>query len=379
MSTLQTNPPYRWTYRGDHKILVAAIGFGIGPKIAAENLLIDLKAAKEDEPIEWHDTGLEQILPLLEVKLLLNFGVIAPLPEFKAQHRVWVDCVDWLRTTVPAHVQAYDLLLREAFFESPPGGDRGDLAKWHAVQPILRIPKRASTPDHDLILMSFGGIATPYSTPVHATDMPMAFLRGVCQFLDDVLQKRVVAFLPDSLLDDCEHAGIMHERLDLRSLDRKVFLEAMTRCGLLVCQPGLYTPFEAMNMKVPFALTYPMSFTQDRQAAMFRKMGVECCECDWVNSNNPSGAPTEDIEAVEKTWFTDSARAWEKKSPERLSNTVESWLRNLVEKSRFPGASPKSRKKEMAAFFVKKILGKDPPLQPSLFDPKDSPDAPIQP
>ncbi len=322
----QTNPLYRWTYIGDHKILVTAVGFGIGPRIAAENLLIDLQAAKEGEPIEWHDAGLEQIVPLLEIKLLLNFGVITPLPEFTAPHRVWIDCVDWLRTGVPAHVQEYDLLLREAFFPSPPGGDHGDPAKWRDIQPIIRTRERSSKPDHDMILMSFGGIATPYSTRVHAIDMPMAFLQGTFRFLDDTPQKHVIAFLPDSLLEVCKHANVEHERLRLRPLERIAFQKAMSRCGMLICQAGLYTPFEAMKMGVPLALIYPMSFTQDRQRVKFREMGVECCEIPWIE-NAGLALQDADIEEIEAKWFKDTALAWNHISDAPIQDRVKTLLR----------------------------------------------------
>ncbi len=321
----QANPLYRWTYLGDPKILITAVGFGIGPKIAAENLLIDLQAAKEGEPIEWHDAGLKQIVPLLEIKLLLNFGVITPLPKCAAQYRVWIDCVDWLRTGVPAHVQEYDLLLREVFFPSPPGGDRGDPTKWRDVQPIIHTRKRVSKPDHNLILMSFGGIATPYSTQVHAIDMPMTFLRGTCRFLDTTTSQYVVAFLPDSLLEACKYANVEHERLRLRPLDRIIFQEAMSRCGMLICQAGLYTPFEALKMGVPFALTYPMSFTQDRQGARFREMGIECCQFPWTES--ASRTPFDaDIETIESGWFTDTAFAWKDVKNARIVDGVISFL-----------------------------------------------------
>lgn len=328
MDMQQTNPLYRWTYRGDHKILVTAVGFGIGPRIAAENLLIDLHAAREGEPIEWHDSGLEQFAPLLEINLLLNFGVIVPLPKFTAQRRIWIDCVDWLRTSVPAHVQEYDLLLREAFFLSPSGGDRGDPRKWRDVQPIIRTRERDVKPDQDMILMSFGGIATPYSTRVHAIDMPMAFLQGTCRFLDVVTQKHVVAFLPDNLLEACKLANMEHERLLLRPLDRIVFKEAMSRCGTLICQAGLYTPFEAMKMGVPFALTYPMSFTQNQQGIRFLDMGVRRCQVPWVEkvAQIHTGA---DIEAIESDWFRDIALAWEELSDVHIQDCVDFLLMNM--------------------------------------------------
>lgn len=357
MTTPDFPPAYYWFYQGDHRVLVVAVGFGLGPRVAAENLLLDLKVI-EDREIEWHKEGLADMAGLIEVSLLLNFGVISELPDFKPKQRVWVDCVDWLRTTLPQHIKDYDLLLREAFFPSAPGGDKGDITKWHDVQPLIRPPNRDKHPDADLILLSFGGVATPYSTDIHMIEMPLAFLRGVKQSLHELGNKRVVAFLPMNLLERCQgNEEVFHERMELRELDRTAFMEAMKRCGLLICQPGLYTPFEAMKMGVPFALTYPMSFTQDRQAAMFLEMEVERCECGWENNKKPNNVISVDIETIEKAWFTNSATAWENVSPGDLSNKVKTWLMNLNEKNRprYTGND-----KEMAVTLVKKKFGANP-------------------
>lgn len=309
MNTPSSSPSYFWFYQSDHRVLVIAVGFGLGPRVAAENLLFDLNIV-EDGEIQWHDSGLAEIAGLIKVSLLLNFGVLSEFPDFQPKQRVWIDCVDWLRTTLPPHVQDYELLIREVFFPSAPGGDKGDLSKWNDVQPLIRPPKRDANPDTDLILLSFGGVATPYSTHVHTTEMPMAFLRGVKQCLDELGNKRVVAFLPKKLFMRCQgDKRVTHAHMELRELDRTAFMDAMKRCGLLICQPGLYTPFEAMKMGVPFALTYPMSFTQSMQVEQFRKMGVECCHVNCIDKAEPPKTDA-DIEAVEAQWFESSEFSW---------------------------------------------------------------------
>lgn len=376
MTTPESPPEYYWFYQGDHRVLVVAVGFGLGPRVAAENLLLDLKVI-EDREIEWHKQGLADMAGLIEVSLLLNFGVISELPDFQPKQRVWIDCVDWLRTTLPPHIKGYDLLLREAFFPSAPDGDKGDITKWHDVQPLIPSLARDKHPDADLILLSFGGVATPYSTDVHTIKMPLAFLCGVKQCLDALAHKRVVAFLPKNLLKRCQgNKKVSHAHLELCELERTAFMDAMKRCGLLICQPGLYTPFEAMKMGVPFALTYPMSFTQDQQGAKFLEMGVECFECDWATHNKISGTPSDDIETIEKAWFADSAIDWKKTKAASLSNKVELWLRNLNEENR--PRYPRNDKK-MAVSLVKKILGKNKfTNRASLFAPKPRPTDPVQ-
>lgn len=298
---------YSWFYQEEHYILVVAVGFGWGPKIAAENLLLDMKVVEEDE-VKWRETGLDELAGLVEVRLLLNFGVLCQIPEFDCERRVWVDCVDWLRTTLPPDIKNYDLLLREAFFPSQPSADKGDPTKWHAVKPLIRTLPRGEV-DPDLILLSFGGVKTPYSTDVHKLAMPHAFLQCVEVCLEQMPTKRVVAFVPDDLLALCKgDASIEHERLELRKAERKGFMEAMQTCSLLICQPGLYTPFEAMEMKVPFVLTYPMSFTQSRQGRKYVEMKVPMCSAPWVTLDE--AVNFSDINELEQNWFIFTSDHW---------------------------------------------------------------------
>lgn len=121
----------------------------------------------------------------------------------------------------------------------------------------------------------------------------------------------------------------MHERLSLHSLDRPGFQTAMARCGRLICQPGLYTPYEAIAMNVPFALTYPMSFTQDRQWALFREMGVACCEAPWSAPAHASPGPC-DIDAIEGEFFAATAAAWSRTSGQRIEDCIRRLLQTTV-------------------------------------------------
>ena len=322
---------YSWFYQEEHYILVVAVGFGWGPKIAAENLLLDMKVVEEDE-VKWRETGLDELAGLVEVRLLLNFGVLCQIPEFDCERRVWVDCVDWLRTTLPPDIKNYDLLLREAFFPSQPSADKGDPTKWHAVKPLIRTLPRGEV-DPDLILLSFGGVKTPYSTNVHKLAMPHAFLQGVKACLEQMPTKRVVAFVPDDLLALCKgDASVEHARLELRKAERKGFMEAMQTCSLLICQPGLYTPFEAMEMKVPFVLTYPMSFTQSRQGRKYVEMKVPMCSAPWDELADAGDA--EDIEVIEKAWFVESERAWLGYEPKKICELVRNWINKYIFKKK---------------------------------------------
>jgi hypothetical protein len=107
------------------------------------------------------------------------------------------------------------------------------------------------------------------------------------------------------------------------------FQEAMSRCGLLICQAGLYTPFEAMKMGVPFALTYPMSFTQDRQGEKFREMGVECCQSTWIDKQSLPIADV-DIEVIEERWFVDSANIWNQSQIDKIEVEVLNYLQQVL-------------------------------------------------
>lgn len=326
MGLVVGGPPYRWSYLDEAGVLVVAAGFGLGPTVAAANLLSGLGLLAENDTLDWSEQALADG-GLVKAELLLNFGVTGPLPVEAVKHRIWVDCVDWLRTTLPARVSSYDLLMAEAFFDCTSGADRGYPARWRVVQPLVRAPRRGAKIDPDLIAVSFGGITTPYSERVHATEMPMAFLQALCAYLDATSSKWVEAFLPESLRTACVEAGIEHKRLNLRSLDRRGFLSAMSRCGLLICQPGLYTPFEALTVRVPFAVTYPMSFTQDRQWSKLRDLGICCCEPPWATVEQPGAS--RDIEELEPAFFEMTAEAWRKTPPTLVQDLVARFLADL--------------------------------------------------
>lgn len=317
---------YYWAYVEEHNILIVAVGFGLGPRIAAENLLLDLNLVKEYS-ISWSNGPLNSVIKFGVVNLLLNFGVLSQLPKIDCSHKIWIDCVDWLRTELPPHIREYDLLLCEAFFSSTYSKEKGDIV--YNVHPLIRPPKRNKDINNDLVLMSFGGVATPYSTKTHYFDMPSAFIKGMSKYLEESQVKNVIAFLPPELCEYCESIGIKHRRMELRQLDRKEFSDVITQCGFLICQPGLYTPFEAIQMKLPFALTYPMSFTQKKQGDQFKKIGVNCCHIKDCENEHKVEAGV-DIEAIEGSWFETSERDWGLQVENEIIDRVYSFLKQTL-------------------------------------------------
>lgn len=326
MKTLHNS--YYWVFIGEHNILIVAVGFGLGPRIAAENLLLDLNLA-EEYSISWSNGPLNGVNKFGDVNLLLNFGVLSDLPKIGSNHKIWIDCVDWLRTEIPPHIREYDLLLREAFFPSDHNKKKGNITKWFDVHPLIRPPKRNKDIDDDLVLLSFGGVATPYSTKTHCFDMPTAFIKGMSRYLEESQAKNVIVFLPQELCEYCESVGIKHQRMELRQLDRKGFSDVITHCGFLICQPGLYTPFEATQIGLPFALTYPMSFTQKKQDEQFKKIGINCCQLKKCQNEHivESGG---DIESVESSWFETSEREWNLQVKTDITDIVCSFLRQTL-------------------------------------------------
>lgn len=323
-------PSMRWQWLPDLQILVLAVGFGIGPQVAAENLLADMISEMSGQSTDhqgltaWQEDSLEFFLPKINkqgCRLLLNFGVVEPLPFIAAQYRVWIDCVDWLRTELPLHLHEYDLLLREQFFPSTHLEKKGPLEKWHSIAPLIRPLPRSSTPDPDLVVLSFGGVATPYSTTVHAVEMPMAFLKGVHKLAKTMPQKKFEVFLPRKLLMIAKTEN-HQSNIYFSEISRENFHVKLRSASHIICQPGLYTPFEAILSRIPIKLTYPMSFTQYRQAIQFTAMGISVCDLPNINSC------LEDFSSIEheKNWFFTMNAIWGSIDQNVLTNNIMNFL-----------------------------------------------------
>src|SRR5438094_382156 len=104
---------YFWTSSRCGRVLFLAAPFGYGPRIAAQTMagLLKLRIGTwKMNSIGRPERGW--------AKLVLNFGVVSPQNIDESTFRVWIDCLMWLRGTLPNEVGNYDLLLAESFFNT---------------------------------------------------------------------------------------------------------------------------------------------------------------------------------------------------------------------------------------------------------------------
>jgi len=322
---------FYWWYRAPQRTLIFAVAFGLGPRVAAENLLLDLGLCAEDD-IRWRCTDESPVPCISDIDLFINFGVLEEVTGLRPEYRVWVDCVDWLRTSLPGHIKDYDMLLRDAFFPSELTTEKGNPQKWREVQPLIRPRTRDASPDQDLVVLSFGGVSTPYSSDVHSVAMPLAFMRGVARAAKSAKHKRVLAFLPDKLRSFADLEANVCGSMDLLPLGRASFQDAMCRCGLLVCQPGLYTPFEAMRVGLPFALAFPMSFTQAMQAERLAALGARTHPAVFDQDKSDAGI-LPSIESAEAEWFANSSAQWTIQRLASVEGQVELFIQQILDSS----------------------------------------------
>ena len=147
------------------RVRLIAIAFGYGPRVAAENMAKQLNIEIE----EWKMGKLNSADKTF--KVLLNFGVPETKEEKNAGFKVWIDCLMWLRNTIPDDVKNYDLILAEKFFDTNPLLLKSGLPI-HEIPPLISsnndvIDWEIAYKKEGHILISFGGIETPFTSDVH--------------------------------------------------------------------------------------------------------------------------------------------------------------------------------------------------------------------
>jgi hypothetical protein len=286
-----------WTSTQDGRIVLLAAAFGLGPRIAAVNLAqtLDLKIKP------WNLGGPRfQELQASGDRVLLNFGVVdTEAARLCTEKRIWIDCLMWLRSRLPQTVLDYDLILAEEFFALGECFKQRNLTR---IQPLISSPLSRDPRNH-LILISFGGIETPFTRDTHRLDLPLAILTALARSAKRNLSyAHLVCFAPDSTLHRLQRDPRLGA-VTFRPLDREVFLETLAVADLYVVQPGLYGPFEAFAASIPTAICMPMSYTQMWQAEAYLKHGLlePNALFDRVRlAVEPIGR---EIEAEEHVWF----------------------------------------------------------------------------
>ncbi len=262
---------WSWTTTRDGRVRVLVAGFGFGPRVAAETLLAALG-------LPWNPwRPVDEFSGPTEVSVVFNFGVREPhRADACARRRVWVDCLMWLRRRLPPAIRAYDLALAEAFFDTRPelctAGPR--VVEVQPLTPTLALSTRDRPRTPGSVLVSFGGIETPYSCDAHRYGLPGLVLGA--------LARAAAERTPRPRLLCCAPAGVAARLRTIASMGgvrwcspaRAEFSAQLESADAYVVQPGLYGPFEAFEAGVPTALTFPMSYTQLCQAVAFEARGL---------------------------------------------------------------------------------------------------------
>lgn len=317
-----------WTTTHDHRVQLLAAGFGFGPRVAAEVLAHDLGLCIDP----WRPGSDRSKAGDQAVDIVLNFGVAEPgWADTTARWRIWVDCLMWLRRSLPKPILKYDLILAENFFETRPmlrqvGPDVIDVQPLVDVSSLLR--KGA---DDGPLAVSFGGIETPYTCDAHRFDMPYRILSALAQAKSRIQTvQTIICHLPSLSLEELAKADGL-QGVEFRSAARSDFLSTLTKASRLVVQPGLYGPFEAFGLSIPLAFTFPMSYTQMCQVLAYAEWGI----LGPVPLLERARAATEpfdfDVEAEELNWFTRSAEWWQSAANDpALKSELSAWAQAVI-------------------------------------------------
>ena len=256
-----------WTSTLDGTLSFIAAGFGLGPRVAAENLARSLRL--RIGPWLTRDSG----GPGPATTILFNFGVVeASAESIRAETKVWVDCLMWLRESLPWPPATYNLIFSESFFDRDLT-DLGSEAPIIDVRPLL-VPLIKAQKQSNSIVISFGGIETPFTTDVHRFEIPHAILSALIRAGSRLKQDlHVACFTPPSTCMRLSAIPLL-SGIDFRPLGRMDFLEALAAAKAYIVQPGLYGPFEAFSANIPTALCLPMSYTQMWQTATYMSNGL---------------------------------------------------------------------------------------------------------
>lgn len=278
---------YYWTTSTCRSVCVAAVGFGYGPRNAAHALAHTLHLNLNQWKTDYDPISDE----LRRCSVFMNFGVPQLCrPQDWTGLAVWIDCIAWLRKTLPPQIEEYDMLLGESFFSPVVSLSTAQRIEW--IDPLLCIVEPhlkntdCSPAGENYILISFGGIETPISSDIHRYAVPMMILGA----LNDAAKKRgdsrkLVCCCPPRI------ANHLSRDRDLSSIvfttpNQLQLLQLLRKTSLYIVQPGLYGPFEAFQMGVPTAFTMPFSYTQVCQARAYDKLKLLGNPPLWYDMNN---------------------------------------------------------------------------------------------
>ena len=305
--------PYYYSHSLCGKVRIIIAPFGYGPRVAAETMakLLNLSIG------EWQINS----IPVKKEKfdVTYNFGVAQPMDEPETSYRIWVDCLMWLRNKIPNEVADYDLFLAEKFFTTNPslleqmnGSSIKDIAPLYSLNGYSTFKKtieKKAKEGH--ILVSFGGVETPFTTDVHRFAIPEIVLESLVYASSKLNDNRkIVCCLPSHISRQFQHNPNFSE-VQFLSPAHEEFMQILNNASIYVVQPGLYGPFEAFENGIPTVFTTPFSYTQVCQTNAYDKEGFAGYIPMWKQLKNEIGNLVGDIENEEEICF------------EKLSNWIK--------------------------------------------------------
>lgn len=237
----------------------------------------------------------------------MNFGVEdADAVGQDAAYKVWIDCLMWLRNELPASVLHYDIFLAESFFEIKEELLLGT-SQIQIIPPLFSSLRNdqskleLSRKDH--ILISFGGIETPFTQDVHRYLIPLLVLKSFIRALKKLQDSReLIVCTPRHL---AQRLSGLADLSTIRFLcpTHKQLLHLMEGASLYIVQPGLYGPFEAFERRVPTFFCLPFSYTQICQARKYEEYDLLGKVPLWPYLNEEAGPLYGEIKAEESECF----------------------------------------------------------------------------
>lgn len=325
--------PYYFSHSNCGKVRIIIASFGYGPRVAAETFanLLNLTIDK------WQVNSAS--LENKKFEVTYNFGVAQPDDEPETSFKIWIDCLMWLRSSIPTKVADYDLFLAENFFVTNPtlikqmnGSIIRDIAPIYSLNgnsALKKIPENKNNKERH-ILISFGGIETPFTTDIHRFPIPKVVLESLVfasQRLKD--NRKIICCIPLHILKKLQQ-NPNFSGIQFISPTQKEFLPILNDASIYIVQPGLYGPFEAFESGIPTVFTTPFSYTQVCQAKAYDKEGVAGYIPMWKDLDNKIGYLDGDIENEEETCSEKIGNWIEENIIESNSNHYYDWAEKVL-------------------------------------------------
>ena len=322
---MNPNENFYWTNStcGNYFFLIAP--FGYGPRIAAETLSKKIDCTLN----KWQKSN--QLPEYVSCKYLFNFGV----SDFNIEivncvSKIWVDCLMWMRKGLNKIEISYDYILAENFFGESINELKNDNIIF--IPPLSDFNKNAVMKKTlQKIVISFGGVETPFTTDFHRFFIPFLTLSSAISIFQKYsINYELIVCIPSHLIEQFKSKFDESINIHFISPSHQEYLKLIDNADKLILQPGLYGPFEAFFKEIPTYFVTPFSYTQLMQAIEFDKNEIlsDVPVFDQVKSIavNFSG----NIELEEENCFIELEKCMTSIGNEQLNYSFNQWMENIV-------------------------------------------------